>query len=243
MNNHAAQLFILIDQQKKNPVSYTITGKDPLDKNYNLMTSKQITGSSSLKTRSMIVVGKGSPIWSSVNRSWSVYLELNALTSTTEVSITYLVADEVPLINGLRYTLNVEGQSSLKFTSNFTSAEGNHHYKFMIDAFDLTNKTSIEASGWKGSDNHADNKFHFTRYDQGKLGYVMDKTEDQYCKSGTCSYHIQATLSNVKTMELFAGENIGIEDLSTNSNSVRFVDSRLDASKRLVKRRISLLIG
>lgn len=221
INNNDINLFVVVDQQKKSPVSFTVTGEDPLGLKYKEASAKQITGMSSLRTGYIVIIGKGSPIWSDAQTSWSVFLKLHALSNATSVEVTFFAAAEAPLLNGEIYTAMVEGLQSFKFGSQIVHVDGNHHFKFMIDALELSNTTSMEAFGWKGASSQASNKFNFTRFDQGKLGYVLDKTDSQYCQSGSCKYHVQVSLNNVKRVDLYVGEHTGGEVLRAGGHSVR----------------------
>lgn len=226
IDSYAAKLFIVIDQQLEHQFVFTITGFDPLDDDFNKQAGDQITGTTSLQAGSVIAIGSDSPLWPSVKKSKSAFVELTAKGQASGASITYFVSEEAPLMNGERYNIMTEGIGSIKINVEVNkSKDENHHFKFMVDAPRIKTSAAISALGWKGDIQTTDKTFNLTRFDQGKLGYVIDKQSKLYCSEDACLYHVHILLDHVNQIEVYFGDHKGIENLRETTKTIGEIKS------------------
>lgn len=239
IENGGSHLFIHIVQKSLKGVGFTVSGSETAFHDYSTKGGAVIEGKTSTGPGTLVVIGPGSPIWKTIQKTKAAFLEVYSLGGATQSEISFYVREEAAVSSSERYEALTEGVEIVKFNLEMEkSNSGNHHFKFLIDSSSKSDKASISATGWKGA-KRTKNIFNLTRYDKDKLGYVIDSSDPLYCGSGVCQYHIQVKLSNIKKIELYLGEHSDMETLHQNGHTVNEVSSRLDTSREILRNRIS----
>lgn len=221
IKNGAGQLFLLFEQRGIDSVGFTVGGSPDAFADDNGAEVPVVSGKTLLGPISLVAIGPGSPIWKSILKSKSVYIQVLSLGGNTTTAISFYEAGEAYLTLSERYQAITEGLDSIKFSVDAHKISGNHQIKFLVDSSAKKNSSSIKAYGWKGS--KKEEKFDLMKYDKDKIGYVMDSSDKLYCDAKECDYHFQIDMSSINKLEVYMGEHADIENLGQNGHTVSWI--------------------
>lgn len=228
-------VFLLLAAQRGS-FSFTLFGADPgkFD-GQELRPDAVVQGDvSSAEPGHLLIIDKTSPVWHDLQTSKVLYIRLDAKQESVTVSVDYMISDSVELPLGTRCVAQVDNLEKLKLKTSVARFLGNHHMKFMFEAKTHKGPISLSGYGLKGDkEPTADNKnFDLIRFDNDKIGYVIDQADPLYCQEGACTYSLVVRPKNVGQLDIYFGEHIDQEPLNGQDHTVALADPRSATLKR-----------
>lgn len=207
---------------------WTISGKDPRqDENQGIL--KKIEAAFVHKTPEVTGISTESEIWEEVKLGKKLYITVkNTGQEENPLKLNYVgeVTQHIDIAAGAYHKIHTKNLTTLTIKSEITKADGNHHYKFMIDALQHAQSAIISAEisrftaeGTKG------NTKNFLKFEQDKIGFVVNPEDtDMYCPDVSCFYLITVALKDVRSINYYVGQHIDFELLSEGITTVRLFD-------------------
>ena len=158
--------------------SYQLSGTDP-----RVAADRQVhhvTGKARQNIVEVSNIDKDSPVWTDVQASKTLYLTVTNLLQAEadkhkiQLLFTAVCTDQLYAPMGAHYKMNVVGLKKLSIHTNTLQVKGNHHFKFVVEGVPRLPQSSLFVKGRKASKDKSDQPFNFVRYDNLKVGYIVD---------------------------------------------------------------------
>lgn len=234
-------LFITVQALQGNGI-WTLSGKDPRESdNQGLL--KKVEGAFIHNVAEIVGVGPDSPIWNDVQKSGAVYLTVkNSGVEESPIKLAYVAesSDIVDTVVGAHHKIHVKNLTTLKLRTKITKAEGNHHFKFMLEALQQDNNPVISAEFYQERSSGAKSASQrFLKFDQDRIGYVVGPEDKNfYCQETSCNYVITANLKDVRILDFYIGEHIDFELINDEQSTVSSTLTRSGTLKKFLKKKI-----
>lgn len=233
-------LFITVEALEGDGM-WTISGKDPRSED-NQVLLKKSEGTFIHNNSDIVGIGIDSEIWSEAKIGKKVYLTVkNTGTEENPIKLAY-VAESSAFVDaavGTHNRIHVKHLTSLKLRTKITKAEGNHHYKFMLDALQHGHNRSLSAEVIKHSTSGAKSDAHkLLKFEQDRIGIVVSPDDSAlYCQDTSCDYEISVSLSNIRILDFYIGEHIDFELMSDGQSTVNYFFNSDWIHQRIIPKR------
>jgi hypothetical protein len=207
---------------------WTISGRDPREEE-NQGVMKKIEGSFAHKTPEIVGISTESEIWEEAKKGQKIYLTVkNTGHEEFPIKLNY-VAELTPHLDiaaGAHHKIHTKSLTTLSIRTKITKAEGNHHYKFMLDVLQHGNAPQFSAEIYKiASSGLKSTTNKFLKFEQDRIGFVVSPEDtDLYCQETSCDYVITVSLKEVRSLDFYIGEHIDFELLSEGQTTVSYFD-------------------